>query len=248
MPLPRFDTAQLTLFRTPFNDPDFIFELKVDGFRVLPYIDDGNCELVSRCRNPYESFKDLQGSLGKLRVKNAFINGEIVCRRRPQHFQGTIEGCARVRGCRSLLKVFDTVKFSEPSRTSDNIRAGDQTIVCPMARSVAVVVMILFFSGCQDSRVTNLEQRLNQLENKTRELESERTKSAVEDDDARIRANLEACVETVTTDFKRSLANNTAKRRNSPHSVPKPTLAEMQRQKQSKIDDCRLIYALPSSN
>jgi hypothetical protein len=33
MGLPRMDTAQLTLFRIPFNHPDFIFELKVDGFR-----------------------------------------------------------------------------------------------------------------------------------------------------------------------------------------------------------------------
>ena len=39
MGLPRFDTAQLTLFRTPFNDPDFIFELKHDGFRGLAYIE-----------------------------------------------------------------------------------------------------------------------------------------------------------------------------------------------------------------
>jgi bifunctional non-homologous end joining protein LigD len=73
------DTAQLTLFRTPFNDPEFIFELKVDGFRGLAYIDDGVCELVSRRRNPYKSFKELQNSLGKLRVKNAIIDGEIAC-------------------------------------------------------------------------------------------------------------------------------------------------------------------------
>ena len=79
MPLPRFDTAQLTLFRTPFNDPDFIFELKVDGFRGLAYIDDRVCALVSRRRNPYKSFKELQDSLGKLKVRNAIIDGEIAC-------------------------------------------------------------------------------------------------------------------------------------------------------------------------
>jgi bifunctional non-homologous end joining protein LigD len=79
MALPRMDTAQLSLFRTPFNDPDFIFELKVDGFRGLAYIDDGVCELVSRRRNRYKSFKELQNSLGKLRVKNAIIDGEIAC-------------------------------------------------------------------------------------------------------------------------------------------------------------------------
>jgi hypothetical protein len=31
MGLPRFDTAQLTLFRVPSDDPDCLFELKVDG-------------------------------------------------------------------------------------------------------------------------------------------------------------------------------------------------------------------------
>jgi bifunctional non-homologous end joining protein LigD len=79
MALPRFDSAQLTLFRTPFNDPAFIFELKVDGFRGLAYIDDGVCELLSRRRNAYKSFKDLQNSLGQLKVKNAVIDGEIAC-------------------------------------------------------------------------------------------------------------------------------------------------------------------------
>jgi hypothetical protein len=32
---PSFDTAQLSLVRTPFDDPDFLFELKHDGFRAL---------------------------------------------------------------------------------------------------------------------------------------------------------------------------------------------------------------------
>jgi bifunctional non-homologous end joining protein LigD len=79
MALPRFDTAQLTLFRTPFNDPYFLFELKVDGFGGLAYIDDGKCELVSRRRNPYKSFKELQNSLAQLSVKNAILDGEIAC-------------------------------------------------------------------------------------------------------------------------------------------------------------------------
>ncbi len=79
MALPRMETAQLTLFRTPFNDHDFIFELKHDGFRGLAYIDDGVCELVSRRRNHYKSFKNLENSLGQLNVKNAIIDGEIAC-------------------------------------------------------------------------------------------------------------------------------------------------------------------------
>jgi bifunctional non-homologous end joining protein LigD len=76
---PRFDTAQLSLVRTPFDDPDFLFELKHDGFRALAHIWDGNCELVSRKRNAYKSFNELRENLAKLKVQNAVIDGELVC-------------------------------------------------------------------------------------------------------------------------------------------------------------------------
>jgi bifunctional non-homologous end joining protein LigD len=76
---PRIDTAQLALVREPFDDPDFLFELKHDGFRALAHIWDGNCELVSRNRNPYKSFSELRDSLATLKVKNAVIDGELVC-------------------------------------------------------------------------------------------------------------------------------------------------------------------------
>src|SRR4030081_1776341 len=76
---PRMDTAQLTLVRQPFDDPDFLFELKHDGFRALAHIWDGKCELVSRRRNAYESFNELRENLAKLKVKNAVIDGELVC-------------------------------------------------------------------------------------------------------------------------------------------------------------------------
>jgi bifunctional non-homologous end joining protein LigD len=45
----------------------------------LAYIDDGVCELVSRRRNPYKSFRELANSLGKLEVENAIIDGEVAC-------------------------------------------------------------------------------------------------------------------------------------------------------------------------
>jgi bifunctional non-homologous end joining protein LigD len=76
---PRFDTAQLSLVRTPFDDDNFLFELKHDGFRALAHIWDGNCELISRKRNAYKSFQDLRDNLAKLKVKNAVIDGELVC-------------------------------------------------------------------------------------------------------------------------------------------------------------------------
>jgi bifunctional non-homologous end joining protein LigD len=76
---PRMDTAQLTLVCAPFDHPDFVFELKHDGFRALAHVWDGKCELVSRRRNSYKSFQNLRDNLAKLKVKNAILDGELVC-------------------------------------------------------------------------------------------------------------------------------------------------------------------------
>ena len=73
------DTTQLTLLRQPFDDSNFLFELKHDGFRALAHVWDGHCELISRRRNSYKSFQNLRDSLGKLKVQNAVIDGELVC-------------------------------------------------------------------------------------------------------------------------------------------------------------------------
>lgn len=73
------DTANLTLVRQPFDHPDFLFELKHDGFRALAYISDGSCELISRNRNSYKSFAALRTNLAGLKVKNAVLDGELVC-------------------------------------------------------------------------------------------------------------------------------------------------------------------------
>jgi ATP-dependent DNA ligase len=66
---PRMDTAQLTPVRQPLDHPDFLFELKHDGFRALAHDWDGQCELVSRKRNAYKSFEELRDNLAKLKVK-----------------------------------------------------------------------------------------------------------------------------------------------------------------------------------
>ncbi len=63
----------------PFDDPDYIFELKHDGFRALAYIDAGECKLVSRNLNHFKSFESLKKSLDKLPVQNAILDGEIAC-------------------------------------------------------------------------------------------------------------------------------------------------------------------------
>ncbi len=64
----------------PFDDPDFLYEVKFDGFRALADVEDGHCELVSRKGHTYKRFQDLaQGIATDLKTTNAILDGEIVC-------------------------------------------------------------------------------------------------------------------------------------------------------------------------
>lgn len=70
----------LAFARAAFSHPDWIFELKWDGFRCLVYIDNGRCRLVSRNGNDFKSFPKLGESLARaLADRSAVIDGEIVC-------------------------------------------------------------------------------------------------------------------------------------------------------------------------
>src|SRR5262249_898113 len=54
----------------PFDSEQFIFELKIDGFRALPHIEFGKGELISRNGNVFRAFSDLASWLAAhLRVR-----------------------------------------------------------------------------------------------------------------------------------------------------------------------------------
>jgi outer membrane murein-binding lipoprotein Lpp len=106
---------------------------------------------------------------------------------------------------------------------------------------VAVVLTVFWIAGCQDARLTSLEKRVDQLEQNIRQLQADRTKSA--DDDSARRTKLESCVADADADFQKYLVNNGTKQRNGSYNVPVPVLEQMQRDKQNKIDECRLLYA-----
>jgi bifunctional non-homologous end joining protein LigD len=64
----------------PFDSDQFIFELKIDGFRALAHIQDGRGELVSRNGNTFRGFAELAAWIAAhLRVENAVLDGEIAC-------------------------------------------------------------------------------------------------------------------------------------------------------------------------
>src|SRR5215469_8868844 len=68
---------RLRLVREPFDHPDYIFELKHDGFRVVAYLQHGECKLVSRNQRNL-GFETVKRSLVRLPVQNAIIDGEII--------------------------------------------------------------------------------------------------------------------------------------------------------------------------
>jgi bifunctional non-homologous end joining protein LigD len=68
---------RLRLAREPFDDHNYIFELKHDGFRATAYINEGECRLVSRNLKSLP-FKSLGASLAALAVPSAILDGEII--------------------------------------------------------------------------------------------------------------------------------------------------------------------------
>jgi bifunctional non-homologous end joining protein LigD len=91
----------LARLHQPFDHPDWIFELKYDGFRALAHLDGGIVRLISRNRNVLKSFPDLCATMAAcIAAASAVLDGEIVFlgsdgrpefynlmrRRKPQHF------------------------------------------------------------------------------------------------------------------------------------------------------------------
>jgi len=72
----------------PFDDPNWIYELKMDGFRALAVIEHGRAQLLSRNGHPFASFSALAESISDcLPNVRAVIDGEICSldrRGRPQ--------------------------------------------------------------------------------------------------------------------------------------------------------------------
>jgi bifunctional non-homologous end joining protein LigD len=63
----------------PPSDPGWLFELKYDGFRAVAYVENGECRLVSRRNHIYKGFSLLRENISRLAVRDAVLDGEIVC-------------------------------------------------------------------------------------------------------------------------------------------------------------------------
>ena len=70
----------LVLVPGAFDHPDWLFELKHDGFRALAHVEGHRCTLVSRRRHVYTQFPMLLDEIAhSVRAMSCVLDGEIVC-------------------------------------------------------------------------------------------------------------------------------------------------------------------------
>src|SRR5205807_9696159 len=111
-----FQPMPLLKRAAPFDDPDWIYELKMDGFRALAVIEHGRAQLISRNGHPFASFADLGKQIAAaLPNARAVIDGEICSldrRCRPQ-FKNLIFR----RGNPPCFFAFDLLTYGKDLRT-----------------------------------------------------------------------------------------------------------------------------------
>ena len=68
-----------TSIEKPFDDPDWLFEIKWDGYRAVSFIQDSRVRLVSRNQNDLTGeFPELHELSKLIKAKNAVLDGEVV--------------------------------------------------------------------------------------------------------------------------------------------------------------------------
>jgi bifunctional non-homologous end joining protein LigD len=77
--LPRVQPIAPIRSKEPFDDPDWLFDVKYDGFRALCYLEQGRCRMVSRNGNPMVRVTGLGDRIAAaLEVDDAILDGEII--------------------------------------------------------------------------------------------------------------------------------------------------------------------------
>src|SRR5690348_13969058 len=68
-----------SLCERPFDDPNWLFEIKWDGYRAVSFLEDDVVRLVSRNHNDLTArFSELRGLSKSIKAENAILDGEVV--------------------------------------------------------------------------------------------------------------------------------------------------------------------------
>jgi bifunctional non-homologous end joining protein LigD len=79
-PMPSVIHPMLALsIEKPFDNPEWLFEIKWDGYRAVSFIQDGEARLVSRNQNELTAaYPELSNLPETVRAKTAILDGEVV--------------------------------------------------------------------------------------------------------------------------------------------------------------------------
>jgi bifunctional non-homologous end joining protein LigD len=78
-PMPRGIYPMLaTLVDESFDDEDWLFEIKWDGYRAVAYLEDGEVRLVSRNQNRFTDYPELRDLPDYVKGRKVVLDGEVV--------------------------------------------------------------------------------------------------------------------------------------------------------------------------
>jgi bifunctional non-homologous end joining protein LigD len=102
-----------TLVDEPFDDPDWIYEVKWDGYRAISYINEGNVEIFSRNNKSFnEKYYPLRELLSQWEI-NTVVDGEIVVlNERGQSNFGNLQNWRSEADGELVYYVFDVLWYN----------------------------------------------------------------------------------------------------------------------------------------
>jgi bifunctional non-homologous end joining protein LigD len=74
-----------TLIKEPFDDPDFLYEVKLDGYRIMAYVQNGKVRLASRSGLDYTAkYPSIEHELSQFNF-DVILDGELVALNKEGH-------------------------------------------------------------------------------------------------------------------------------------------------------------------
>ncbi len=111
--------------KEPFSDPNFIFELKYDGYRLLVVVENGTCELIYRRGSKATNlYPEIARAASLLPFSRLILDGELVClddQARPSfsrlqkrsQLRRTADVAAAAIRLPATLQTFDVIGFED---------------------------------------------------------------------------------------------------------------------------------------
>src|SRR5437762_14080980 len=154
----QFQPMPLQRRSLPFYDPEWIYELQMDGFRALAVIEHGRAQLLSRNGHLFASFSALAESISDSLPNVRAVIDEEICsldrRGRPQ-----FKNLMFHRGNPPCFFAFDLLTYGKDLRT-ERLMDRKQELRRLLARACAPLKYTEYIEGCG----TVLFQRVCELD------------------------------------------------------------------------------------